>query len=60
MWNLDCFIEKSFTMARNDGHIINILIRCKFASMLNLASSASTKLYYAILKIANCVSKVGH
>ena len=28
--------------------------------MLNLASSASTKLYYAMLLIANCVSKVGH
>ena len=27
---------------------------------LNLASSASTKLYYAILQIANRVSKVGH
>ena len=28
--------------------------------MLNLASSAITKLYYAMLQIANCVSKVGH
>ena len=28
--------------------------------MLNLASSAITKLYYAMLCIANCVSKVGH
>ena len=28
--------------------------------MLNLASSSITKLYYAMLQIANCVSKVGH
>ena len=28
--------------------------------MLNLASSAITKLYYAMLQIANRVSKVGH
>ena len=28
--------------------------------MFNLASSASTKLYYTMLSIANCVSKVGH
>ena len=28
--------------------------------MLNLAISAITKLYYAMLEIANCVSKVGH
>ena len=28
--------------------------------MLNLALSASTKLYYAMLLIAKCVSKVGH
>ena len=28
--------------------------------MLNLASSTSTKLYYAMSLIANCVSKVGH
>ena len=28
--------------------------------MLNLVSSASTELYYAMLLIANCVSKVGH
>ena len=27
---------------------------------IDLASSAITKLYYAMLKIANCVSKVGH
>ena len=40
--------------------IINILIRCAFHTMLNLASSAITKLYYAMLQIANCVSKVGH
>ena len=29
-------------------------------TMLNLASSAGTKLYYAMLQIANCVSKIGH
>ena len=40
--------------------IINTLIRCEFAYMLNLASSAITKLYYAMLLIANCVSKVDH
>ena len=28
--------------------------------MLNLASPTCTKLYYAMLLIANCVSKVGH
>ena len=28
--------------------------------MLNLPSSASTKLHYAMLLIANCGSKVGH
>ena len=28
--------------------------------MLNSASYAITELYYATLKIANCVSKVGH
>ena len=28
--------------------------------MLNLASSAITKFYYAMLYVANCVSKVGH
>ena len=28
--------------------------------MLNLASSAITELYYGMLEIANCVSKVGH
>ena len=29
-------------------------------TMLNLTSSAITKLYYAMLCIANCVSKVGY
>ena len=29
-------------------------------TMLNLASSAITKLYYAMLYIPNCVSNVGH
>ena len=28
--------------------------------MLNLASSATTKLYYAMLLITKCVSKIGH
>ena len=28
--------------------------------MLNLTSSASTKLYCVMLVMANCVSKVGH
>ena len=28
--------------------------------MLNLASSGSTKLYYAMLQVSNCVSKVVH
>ena len=28
--------------------------------MLNLVSSAITKLYYAMLQIPNCVSKIGH
>ena len=37
--------------------IINILIYCKFAYHVE---SASTKLYYAMLLIANCVSKVVH
>ena len=40
--------------------IINILIRCKFAYNVDFGFMYSWRLYYAMLQIANCVSKVGH
>ena len=40
--------------------IINILIRCEFAYHVEFDLSVITKLYYAMLQIPNCVSKVGY
>ena len=40
--------------------IISGLIRCEFAYYFKHGVICNSKLYYAMLKIANCVGKLGH